>query len=96
MVSWEMEIQATNSSQVLLTLALVQILTMQTSDNGNHIYIVMAGLYGSAIAAGSSHTCAIVNNGDVKCWGYNYFGQLGLGDTINRLNPTAVSVGEGA
>ncbi|MBM3674942.1 MAG: hypothetical protein FJW88_08290, partial [Actinobacteria bacterium] len=36
------------------------------------------------IAAGSSHTCAILDNGTVKCWGYNAKGQLGLGNTDPR------------
>jgi alpha-tubulin suppressor-like RCC1 family protein len=37
-----------------------------------------------AIAGGDDHTCAILNDGSVKCWGANTEGQLGLGDTINR------------
>ena len=30
-----------------------------------------------AVSAGESHTCAILDNGDLKCWGYDYNGQLG-------------------
>jgi alpha-tubulin suppressor-like RCC1 family protein len=37
-----------------------------------------------AIAAGKSHTCAILDNDQVKCWGRNDVGQLGLGDTQYR------------
>ncbi len=33
-----------------------------------------------SIAAGSNHTCVIVDTGDVICWGDNAFGQLGIGD----------------
>ena len=35
------------------------------------------------VVAGTDHTCARLDNGQVKCWGANGTGQLGLGD-INR------------
>lgn len=35
------------------------------------------------IAAGGSHTCAVLDTGAVRCWGFGDFGQLGYG---NRLN----------
>ena len=30
-----------------------------------------------SISLGQSHTCAILDNGNLKCWGKNSFGQLG-------------------
>lgn len=36
------------------------------------------------IAAGVAHTCAILDDGSLKCWGLNNYGQLGLGDTKSR------------
>ncbi|WP_170319969.1 hypothetical protein [Polyangium spumosum] len=39
-----------------------------------------------AITAGATHTCAILFNDKVKCWGGNFYGQLGLGDTNDRGN----------
>lgn len=37
-----------------------------------------------AISGGSRHSCAILDNNLVKCWGANSDGQLGLDDTSNR------------
>jgi alpha-tubulin suppressor-like RCC1 family protein len=44
-----------------------------------------------AIAAGDSHTCALLRVGSMKCWGYNDWGQLGDGTQLNRLRPVGVS-----
>ena len=47
--------------------------------------------YGARIAGGLSHTAVIMNNGSVRTFGDNSFGQLGLGDTANRQTPAQVS-----
>lgn len=36
------------------------------------------------IAAGENHSCALLDNGQLKCWGTNYYGELGLGDAVYR------------
>ena len=36
-----------------------------------------------AIAAGGDHTCALLDNGTVKCWGYGAYGETGLCSTAN-------------
>lgn len=47
----------------------------------------------TGVAAGSRHTCAIlVSNRDLLCWGDNYFGQLGTGDTVSLLSPATTAV----
>ena len=38
------------------------------------------GRTAKAIHAGQEHTCAVLDNGDVRCWGYGAFGQLGYGN----------------
>ncbi|MBN2358988.1 MAG: hypothetical protein JXR83_06015 [Deltaproteobacteria bacterium] len=43
-----------------------------------------------AIAAGADHTCAIMSDGQARCWGYNYQGRLGDGTTTQRPTPVAV------
>merc|ERR1712014_430620 len=43
-----------------------------------------SGRSAKALASGFHHTCAILDNDEVKCWGQNYNGQLGYGDTSNR------------
>ena len=42
------------------------------------------GLTVNVIASGATHNCVIFTSGQVKCWGDNGNGQLGLGDTSNR------------
>ena len=37
----------------------------------------------TAIATGGKHSCAVLNSGAVKCWGWNDVGQLGLGNVDN-------------
>eukprot|EP01083_Nonionella_stella_P184683 671505_1 len=45
---------------------------------------------GTQLAAGATHTCALLNNGTtpnvIKCWGNGNYGALGYGDTESRGN----------
>lgn len=44
------------------------------------------------IGAGHFHSCALTAGGEMKCWGSNFFGQLGVGIEVSRqLTPVTVS-----
>jgi alpha-tubulin suppressor-like RCC1 family protein len=44
-----------------------------------------------AIASGGTHTCALLMNGDVECWGGNSNGELGDGSESNSAVPVKVT-----
>ncbi len=44
-----------------------------------------------AVSTGWVHTCALLDGGDIYCWGDGYGGELGDGATIDRPSPTKVA-----
>jgi len=55
------------------------------SDAGYNVPII------NSQNSGNTHSCAILDDGSVRCWGNNQHGQLGDGTRTNRLSPTLVS-----
>ena len=53
---------------------------------GNNLTIVDLGANQTAvkIELGFGHSCALLDNGQIKCWGSNDYGQLGMGDNEPR------------
>jgi len=51
--------------------------TQKPYQNG----LVQLGAPAVALVAGGEHTCALMQDATVRCWGKNGFGQLGLGHT---------------
>ena len=66
--------------------------TQRNAPEATAVVNLGAGRTAKAVAAGSSHTCAILDDGTLKCWGYNNFGQLGYGDKASRNAPDATEV----
>jgi alpha-tubulin suppressor-like RCC1 family protein len=54
--------------------------------------VIVSGMQAgiSNIIAGWDHTCALINHSAVKCWGWDGYGQLGLGTVVQRNTPVAV------
>ena len=44
----------------------------------------------SQVAAGIQHSCAVLSDGTVNCWGSNFSGQLGDGSTTDSTSPVIV------
>ena len=47
----------------------------------------------ASLVAGDLHTCAVLVSGSVKCWGFTYYGQLGLGYTSQSVSYGASAPG---
>jgi alpha-tubulin suppressor-like RCC1 family protein len=62
----------------------------KTADSSMPVEV--SGLSAGAVVIGTKedHTCAVIVDGAVTCWGYNPFGQLGDGTHISRSVPVAV------
>lgn len=52
---------------------------------------LLGGIAVTALAAGDDHTCALLPDRTVRCWGRNDAGQLGDGTTNDALAPVTVA-----
>lgn len=64
--------------------------TARRGDNPNEMGAALApiglgaGRSVKSLARGVTHNCALLDNGQVKCWGHNDWGITGQGDTTRR------------
>ena len=58
----------------------------QPNEMGSNLPTINVGsnILVSFIVTGNYHTCIVTGEGAIKCWGYNFYGQLGYGDEIDR------------
>lgn len=74
--------------------------TMRRGDDplemGSNLPYVFLGLDFNVVSiqAGSGHTCAINDEGGIKCWGDNFYGQLGRRDFL-KIGDDANETGDG-
>jgi alpha-tubulin suppressor-like RCC1 family protein len=65
-----------------------------TSINPSATPVIVSGISAATqvdAAGGGDHTCAVVTEGMVRCWGSNRFGQLGDGSLVDRFVPVGVT-----
>ena len=56
-----------------------------TTDRNTPVEVKSLGGYPTSVTAGSTHSCARMQVGFVKCWGNNAFGQLGDGTRVDHI-----------
>ena len=62
------------------------------SASGNLLPILIEGLDDTVqhLVAGKGASCALLEGGEIRCWGLNESGQLGDGSTETRYPPVTV------
>jgi alpha-tubulin suppressor-like RCC1 family protein len=75
--------QLGNPTTSLTPPTVVQTLTSVKVRTGGTTFVLVGLTRAVNITAGRRHSCALIANGGVSCWGENTFGQLGLGSTVS-------------
>ncbi|SVE39084.1 uncharacterized protein METZ01_LOCUS491938, partial [marine metagenome] len=71
----------------------VAIITAAHKNYGDTSYVSgreIVPVLATQVAVGEDHSCALLDNASVKCWGRNDYGTLGDGSTTNSLTPVTV------
>ena len=73
--------------------------TTTSQDSGANDPVIGSGTFDAPIAdlqCGGHHCCMLLASGNMSCWGYNNYGQLGDGMTTNQNKPVVVAGLDGA
>jgi alpha-tubulin suppressor-like RCC1 family protein len=76
----------------------------QPNEMGSNLLAVDLPQSASSISAGAAHACAVLSNGDVRCWGAAGSGRLGYGfsvglaygDSASEQSPHPAAIGQTA
>jgi hypothetical protein len=60
------------------------------NQNRPAVVIGLESIRLTSITTGRGHSCATTSSYDVYCWGYNGYGQLGIGSRASQLRATVV------
>ncbi|KAK6933109.1 Regulator of chromosome condensation, RCC1 [Dillenia turbinata] len=52
----------------------------------------LENMHAKIVSCGARHSVVVAGDGKVFCWGWNKYGQLGLGDVIDRNIPCQVTI----
>ncbi|MDA8690602.1 putative Ig domain-containing protein, partial [Euryarchaeota archaeon] len=66
-----------------------------TNQNTPQLVNLGTGRTAVSVSLGDEHPCAVLDDGSLKCWGNNNYGQLGIGSTTQQTTPQTVNLGTG-
>jgi alpha-tubulin suppressor-like RCC1 family protein len=61
-----------------------------STTSPNPVDVIQLSRPAVGLTAGAYNACAILDNGEVQCWGYNAYGSLGSGTFVSSNTPTTV------
>ena len=71
----------------LSPLDLMKINENSQTQEPTEVYLYNNGAKVIAIDSSNGHNCALYDDGTMMCWGYNMYGQCGVGTRVNIYSP---------